>query len=367
MPHIVIDARIINSSTGTYVERLLHYLEEIDKKNKYTVIVPSKDLSYWEPTNSNFSIVAGDFKNYSISEQTSFYKFLKDLSPDLVHFCMPQQPLLYRGKTVTTFHDLSLLRVYNSDKNWLIYHIKQLIGKFVFRSVAQRSDHIIVPTDFVKEDLVKTFGISEEKITRTYEAADVFVDKVEPYEHPFSRFVLYVGQQSDYKNIRRLGNAHQQLLEKHPDLGLILVGKLNKSALANKKYFEDLGYKNILFTDFIPNSQRDWLYQQSSTYVFPSLMEGFGLPALEAMGYGAPVVSSNATCLPEVYGDAALYFNPLDIDDMVNKIDILLMDESLRKELIEKGKKKVATYSWRRMAEQTLAVYEKTLKNLPEK
>lgn len=361
MSHIVIDARIINSSTGTYVERLLHYLEKIDTQNQYTVIVPSKDISYWKPTNSNFTVVPGDFKNYSFAEQTSFRSFLTDLEPDLVHFCMPQQPLLYKGKTVTTFHDLSLLRVYNSDKNWLLYHTKQLVGKFVFRRVAHKTNQIIVPTDFVKEDLIKTFGIPGNNITRTYEAADVFVDEVEPYKHPFSQFILYVGQQSDYKNIRRLGDAHQELIKKHPDLGLILVGKLNKSAAANKKYFEELEYKNILFTDFIPNSQRDWLYQQTAAYIFPSLTEGFGLPGLEAMGYGAAVVSSNETCLPEVYGNAALYFNPLDIYDMAEKINTVLTDEKLKKDLIEKGKEQITRYSWERMAKQTFEVYKKAL------
>ena len=106
MAHIAIDARIINSSTGTYVERLLHYLKQIDTTNTYTVLIPSKDLSFWQPTKSNFTVKAADFKNYSLAEQTGFAKLLSSIHADLVHFCMPQQPLLYRGKTVTTFHDL---------------------------------------------------------------------------------------------------------------------------------------------------------------------------------------------------------------------------------------------------------------------
>jgi hypothetical protein len=152
MSHIAIDARIINSSTGTYIERLLHYLEQVDTVNSYTVIVPSKDLNFWQPKNPNFSVVAGDFPNYSFAEQTKFKKFLDELAPDLVHFCMPQQPIRYKGKTVTTFHDLSLLRVYNSDKNWLVYHAKQLVGRYVFKRVAKQTNRIITPTDFVKQD-----------------------------------------------------------------------------------------------------------------------------------------------------------------------------------------------------------------------
>lgn len=361
MKHIVIDARIINSSTGRYVERLLHYLQEVDTQNLYTVLVPTKDINFWTPTASNFTVYATDFANYSLGEQIGFKKLLDHIKPDLVHFCMPQQPVMYTGAKVTTFHDLTLLNTYNSDKNWLIFHAKQLVGRFVFKRVASTSQQIITPSEFTKNELVAFAGISPDKVTVTYESADVSIDSVEPYKHPFKHFLLYVGQQSDYKNIRRLGDAHQRLIKKYPNLGLILVGKKNASALQTEAYFTERQYKNILFTDFIPDSQRDWLYTNASAYVFPSLMEGFGLPGLEAMGYGAPVVSSNATCLPEVYGHAAHYFNPNDTTDMARAIDEVLDNDMLRSEMIKEGYAQLKKYSWRRMAEQTQAVYTKAL------
>jgi glycosyltransferase involved in cell wall biosynthesis len=355
--HIVIDARIINTSTGRYVERLLTYLDTIDQTNNYTVLVPSKDINFWKPTHDNFVVKIADFDNYSLGEQLGFKKLLDSLHADLVHFCMPQQPIFYRGAHVTTFHDLTLLKTYNSDKNWLVFHIKQLIGWGVFHIVARTSRQIIAPTEYTKQDIVKTLGIKPNRITVTYEAADMAVDTLEPYHHPFKEFILYVGQQADYKNIRRLAEAHQKLLETHPDLGLILVGKKREAHLSNEQYFIEKGYRNILFTDFIEDSQRDWLYTQAAAYIFPSLMEGFGLPGLEAMGYGAPVVSSNATCLPEVYGDAVHYFNPLNTNDIAKAIDEVISDPALRQDLIEKGYKQIGKYSWQRMAEQTHAVY----------
>lgn len=357
MSHIAIDARIINSSTGTYVERLLTYLQQIDTANQYSVIVPTRDKDYWKPTANNFKVITADFANYSLSEQIGFKIFLDKLSPDLVHFCMPQQPILYRGAHVTTFHDLTLLRTYNSDKNWLIFHIKQTIGKFVFKSVAKSSKHIITPTEFTKNELVKFAHIQPDKITVTYEAADTFVDQSAAYKSPFKQYLLYVGQQSDYKNIRRLGDAHQQLLNKYPDLGLVLVGKINKSASANKKYFEDKKYKNIHFAGFIPNNQLSSIYSKAAAYVFPSLMEGFGLPGLEAMAYKTPVISSNATCLPEVYGQAAVYFNPNNTGDIAKSIDRVLSDKGLQKYLIEKGTLQLRKYSWKKMARETYNVY----------
>jgi len=355
--HIVIDARIINTSTGTYVVNLLKYLQKIDGKNKYTILVPTKDLQFFTPTNKNFSVMAADFKNYSFAEQTAFKTFLDKLGADLVHFCMPQQPIFYKGKHVTTVHDLILLTTYNSDKNWLIFHAKQLVGRFVFKRIAKTSSHIIVPTNYVKEDYMKFSGIPGAKITVTYESADVHTDKLKAYDHPFKNYLLYVGSQSDYKNIRRLGDAHQKLLKSHPDLGLILVGKKSASHKMNEKYFNDKNYKNILYTDFIPDEQRDWLFSEAAAYVFPSLMEGFGLPALEAMGYGAPVASSNATCLPEVYGDAAHYFDPTDTEDITRAINDILTDKHLRNSLIKKGYEQLQKYSWERMARQTHRVY----------
>lgn len=360
--HIVIDARIINTSTGTYVRQLLNYLQDIDNENRYSVLVPTKDIEFWKPHNPNFTVRSADFKNYSLDEQIGFKKYLNSLGADLVHFIMPQQPVLYKGKHVTTFHDLILLNTYNSDKNWFIFHAKQLVGTFVFKNVAHKSNHIITPTQYTKDQLVAFSHIPASKITVTYESADVSIDKLQPYDHPFEKFILYVGSQSDYKNIKRLGDAHQKLLLTHPDLGLILVGRKNDAAKITEAYFESKKYKNIVFTDFIPDEQRDWLFTQASAYVFPSLMEGFGLPGLEAMGYGAPVVSSNATCLPEVYGQAAHYFNPKDTDDMARAISEVISDEDLRQELIKKGYEQLKKYSWERMARETLEVYERVLR-----
>lgn len=359
--HIAIDARIINSSTGTYVERLLYYLQQIDQTNTYSVLVRARDKDFWQPMSPNFSVRVAEFDNYSWSEQTGFKKFLDNLAPDLVHFCMPQQPLLYLGKSVTTVHDLTLLKTYNSDKNWLAYHFKQLVGRFVFFMIARTNTHIITPTEFTKNEYIQFARIPAERVSVTYESADISPTTTEPYAHPFGDYLLYVGQQSDYKNIKRLAEAHQLLLQKHPNLGLILVGKKNAAIQKNEAYFARKGYKNIHFTGFIADEQRDWLYQHCAAYVFPSLMEGFGLPGLEAMGYGAPVVSSNATCLPEVYGDAAQYFDPKNVIQMADAIDQVLSDPDLRSSLIANGHKQLTHYSWERMARQTLDVYKNSL------
>lgn len=361
--HIAIDARIINSGTGTYVAKLLEYLQEIDTTNEYSVLVRQKDQNYWQPSAPNFTVRVAEFDNYSFAEQIRFKKFLDELNPDLVHFCMPQQPLLYEGARVTTMHDMTLLNTYNSDKNWLIFHAKQLVGRFVWKRLATLSDHVIAISENTKREYQEFSHIPDDKISVVYEAGEVLKGKLESYPNlPFGRFIMYVGQQPDYKNIRRLMDAHQLLLDSQPDLGLVLVGRMNPDTEANKRYAEAKGYKNIHFTGFIPDPQRDWLFTKALAYTFPSLMEGFGLPPLEAMAYGTPVVSSNTSCMPEILGDAAEYFDPYNIQSMANAIERVIRDETLRSDMIERGYKQTAKYSWRRMAEETHAIYMDVLK-----
>lgn len=362
---IAIDARIINSSTGRYVQGLVKYLEKIDQTNDYLILVPTKDLHFYRSHNPRFKVIAADFDNYSLGEQIGFSRFLNKLKPDLVHFCMPQQPILYRGTHVTTVHDLTLLNTYNSDKNWLVFKFKQLVGRFVFYRIGHTSAHILTPSQFTKDAYVEFAKINQDKVTVTYEGCDIANVTPKIYEKLVDKqFLLYVGQQSDYKNIRRLMQAHQRLRHTHPDLLLVLAGKLSgKNGIPlkqNRQWAEAQGFEGILFTDFVPDEQLYWLYKHCATYVFPSLMEGFGLPGLEAMAAGAPVVSSNATALPEVYGNAAHYFDPLDLDDMTAKIGQVLTDENVRKTLVKNGQKQAKKYSWRTMAEQTLAVYRKS-------
>ena len=359
--HIAIDARIINSTTGRYVERLLSHLQNIDHTNVYSVLVQAKDQAYWVPTNPNFTVKVADFDNYSFAEQLDFRQYLKSLKPALVHFCMPQQPIWYKGKKVTTFHDLSLIKTYNSDKNWFVFHAKQLVGKFAFKKVARDNDHLISISQYTKKELLQFTPIPEEKITVIYESSDVADGPTKAYGLPYKNYLLYVGQQSDYKNVQRLGDAHQKLLETYPELGLVLVGRKNASAMTNEAYFQKKDYRNIVFTDFVEDTQLNWLYAHAIAYVFPSLMEGFGLPGLEAMGHGTPVVSSNATCLPEIYGKAAHYFNPTSTNDMVRAITEVLGNEKLRMKLSKDGYEQIKKYSWKRMAEQTHQVYSDVL------
>lgn len=363
MKHIVIDARELRTSTGRYIERLLAYLQDVDAKHHYTVLLKPKDMDSWEPTNSNFTKLACRAKEFTFAEQWLMAWQLYRLKPDLVHFTMIQQPVLYLGKAVTTMHDLTTVRFTNPSKNKFVFAFKQWVYVRVIKWATYKSKRIITPTEFVKEDVAKFTHTNSRKIVVTYEAGDQVDAASEPHKQlEDKQFIMYVGRPTPHKNLPRLIEAFTLLKETHPELLLVLAGKKDANYRRIARDVQRNGVEGVVFTDFIPDGQLRWLYENCAAYVFPSLSEGFGLPGLEAMATGAPVVSSNATCLPEVYENAAHYFDPESVEDMAEKINDVLVDSTLRDKLVAAGKKQAAKYSWKRMAEQTLEVYKQLLR-----
>ncbi len=362
MAKIVIDGRELSTSTGRYVERLLYHLQQIDSKHDYVVLLKPADLTSWRPVNPRFQAVVCPYKEFSFGEQLGMLRQLHGLQPDLVHFPMAQQPVLYRGRVVTTMNDLTTARFSNPSKNPVVFWVKQRIYRWLNRRVARKSAAIITYSDFVRRDIMDFTGAPASKFTVTPLAADPVEGEPQAVAGlEGARFLLYVGRPAPHKNLGRLIEAFAQLQAADTELQLVLAGRKDANYELHEKDVIAKGVQNVVFTDFIEDSQLRWLYENCTAYVFPSLSEGFGLPGLEAMRCGAPVVSSSATCLPEVYGDAAHYFDPLSIDDMVRAIREVITDDGLRSELIHRGKAQVEKYSWQRTAERTLEVYERVL------
>jgi glycosyltransferase involved in cell wall biosynthesis len=358
---IVIDARMSGTSSGRYVDKLIENLMLIDSTSEYVLLLRSNRLGAHSSIQSNFSIVECNTANFSFAEQIRLAVLLYRLKPDLVHFPFVQQPILYTGKVVTSMLDLTALRFRNPATNVIVSRVQQLAYWVVNMVAVRKSIHIIPSTEYVKDDIMKTLHYNHPgKFTVTLESADELPtpgEKVDELAH--KKFIMYVGRHLPHKNLERLTVAHQALLASHPDLILAIVGK--KDALTERMMAKYKDSKNIIFTGFVTDNQLRWLYEHTACYVFPSLSEGFGLPGLEAMKHGAPVASSNATCLPEVYGGACLYFDPYDVEYMAAKIDNVLSNPKVGDDLRAKGYKQAAKYSWKRMAEQTLAVYTAAL------
>ncbi len=358
---IVICCREWGASTGRYARSLVKHLQSIDNVNEYIILLLKKDYDQWIPESPNFTKMLCPYEDYTVGEQVGLKKMIDDLKPDLVHFTMTQQPIFYRGKVVTTMHDLTLLRFNNPSKNMFIYQVQKIIYGMVCRIVAKKSVKIITPTSYVKTDVAAYTKVESAKINTIYEGSSFINDRPKKVgDLSGKKFIMYVGRPNPHKNLERLIEAFKIVRESHPDLHLVLAGA--KDSLYERIHARYSGTTpNLYFTDYVSDGELRWLYENCMAYIFPSLSEGFGLPGLEAMSHGAPVVSSNATCLPEVYGDAALYFDPYDIDDMADKIERVVTSLSDRNTLIKRGKKQSELYSWKKMAIETLAIYKSIL------
>lgn len=363
--HIVIDARIRRASTGRPVDNLLTYLQTEDKKNRYTILLEQDDD--WKPKSARFKPVPCRFKQFSLNplQQILYAWQLHRLKPDLVHFTLTgQQPIFYFGKQITFTHDLTMLKYARRGRLPRWVHWLRMRGyRFLLWQAHRKAIKIQVPTEYVRDAVAKYHLFTSRKIVITPESGEPPIDKPaqKPVETP-DQFILYVGTSFLHKNLKRLVKSYELLKTDFPDLKLVLVGKREYYAKRLRRWTKSLPfYKDIVFAGFVPDTELKWYYAHAEAYVFPSLSEGFGLPGLEAMAHGCPVVSSNATCLPEVYGDAAHYFDPENIEDMAIKVSEVLSRPALRKQLIDKGYKQVRKYSWQRMAEQTVEIYNSVL------
>lgn len=366
MKHVVIDSRHLGSSTGVYMQNLLKHLNTLPHENlRFSALVPRAEVSHWQKQLPNITIVSADHKWYSTSEQLLLPWKLYSLRPNLVHFCMPQQPLLYIGKRVTTIHDLTLVRYENVDMNPAIYRMRKGVFVALLRNVIARSKAIITGTQFVRDDIVAwTKEKYRDKMTVTLEAGDPLASEAETVENlADKKFLFFVGNAFPYKNLDRIVDAYRLVKASHPDLQLVFAGKKDYFYEQIERRVSQEGIADVHILGFVSEGEKRWLFQNAVAYIVASLSEGFHIPGLEAMYEGCPVISSSATCLPEVYEDAALYFNPHDTEELAAQIETVITNTNVRKRLKNKGYKQVKKYSWRRMAEQTLEVYEKVLGN----
>src|SRR3989344_5586474 len=359
---IVIDARESGTSTGRYIDKLIEYLHKIEPKYEIIVLTKTPRIEFIKTIAPGFEAIESNYKEFTFAEQVGFLRQLNKLEPDLVHFSVTQQPVLYKGKVVPTIHDLSTARFNNPAKNWLMFKFKQQVYKWVIKRVANKSEALITPSDWVKYDVAQFTRVPPEKINVTHEAADTIHDDQQPVaDLEKQKFIMYVGRPQPHKNLKRLVQAFSEVQLTHPKLKLALVGKTDSNYLLLKKYVHQQGISGIVFTDFVTEGQLRWLYENAQAYVFPSLSEGFGLPGLEALAHGLPLVSSRATCLPEIYKDGAIYFDPKSTSDMAEKIKMVLEDKELASKLRQRGPKVANQYSWERMAEQTLKIYKQII------
>lgn len=365
--HIIIDARNRRSSTGRYTDRLVTHLQEIDRENRYTILVEADDI--WKMQNPNFVTAPAPYAQFSFNplQQLRFAWQLYRLRPDLVHFTMTQQPFFYFGKIVTTTHDLTMFRHTRPSRfNSIMHRVGVVLLRFMYWQSHRKSKAIIVPTNFVAEDIANQHPFTKNKLVVTYESSEPPVaEQSKPLAGVKKPYIMHVGAPFPHKNIDRLLQAFELLKKDHPDLQLVLPGKMKDQFKADfETWLKANKYKkDVVAPGFVDDRELKWLYQNTSCYVLPSLSEGFGLPGLEAMAHNAPVAAADNTCMPEVYGEAAAYFSPFDIHNIAVVVDKILIDSSYANKLRTLGKQRLSLYSWKKMAKQTFSVYKSVLDN----
>lgn len=257
---------------------------------------------------------------------------------DIFHATTGFCPRFRSTKTIATIYDLA----FKVNPEWFSADLDQKTRKLL-----DRSDHIITISENTRRDLIRFYGYPAERVTSVLLGAPPISDRARGSKH-----LLYVGTIEPRKNIVRLIRAYRSLGTHTP---LVLVGA--RGWKCEEVFREIEAAPNVIWRDYVSDAELGELYRDAIVFLYPSLYEGFGLPVLEAMAHGCPVITSTVSSLPEVGGDAAVYVDPESVDDIAAKMDRLLGDEGLRDQLSAAGRKRAAEFTWERTAAETVNVY----------
>jgi glycosyltransferase involved in cell wall biosynthesis len=359
MKTICVDCRMLRSSgIGTYLRSVLGRLIAAKEYN-FCLIGNKEDIIEWLSGDVKYvSIVSCDAPIYGIREQLQVWRSIPRDS-DLYWTPHYVTPLLYTGKCIVTVHDVAHIAMSNN-----LDMIQRAYARFMFYMLANKSPQIIAVSQFTKSELMKYTKIKASNIQVIYNGHPEIANKRDR-KGDKGNFILYVGNVKPHKNLRRVIEAHQKIypLIRKP---LIIVGK--KSGFitgdpAVADLVKSIPGEQVSFTGLVSDQELAGYYRGAAMLVFASLYEGFGLPPLEAMSYGTPVLASKVASIPEVCGDAALYCDPYSVDDIAAKMLLLIRDRGLRQACNKKGRERIRLFSWENCASQHLSIIRKMIEN----
>lgn len=354
---IAIDARMIQmSGIGTYIKALMgHGIYDI-------ALGDGNDILKYD---ANVKVINYSDKIYGAGEQMHFpSRELRKSGADLLHVPHYNVPVFYRGKLAVTVHDLTHLVLPQFLPNKAAY----LYAKFLIGYAVRKAEVVFTVSENSKRDILRFYNIPEDKIAVVYNAVDsrfVHRDR-EDVSYLFDKYhiprdkkvIMYVGNLKPHKNLPRLLEAYSKMNGRE-DTCLVLVGKAFDSEDLTPQ-IKALGIEDsVIKTGIIVDNELVDFYNLADLFVFPSLYEGFGIPPLEAMACGTPVVCSNNSSLPEIVGDAAYMFDPYDEKQIRDAMEKVLSDDSLAQSLVERGYKRVELFTPERIVNTTKAVFDK--------
>jgi glycosyltransferase involved in cell wall biosynthesis len=377
---IAIDVRRIRDfGVGTYIRNLLQALAAADTEHSYKLICPPEDRPFFADLPPAFETVAYERRDSSRMDHFDLPRLIKDLRADVTHIPFHRVPLLLAKPYAVTIHDLS--SIYYDDASGLLHAARA----FRFRRGLERADGIIAVSGATRRDVMNLVPGASSRIRLIYSAPDPSFHRCRlPLEGPGTPdsalrerqrileryqirypFLLYAGSIRPQKNIPRLIEAFAVVrtgIENHPryrDLRLIIIGdEISRHPDVRRAVMHSRVEHYVRFLGFLPLDTLRMFHELAVAFVFPSLYEGFGLPPLEAMASGTPVIASSVSSLPEVVGGAAMLVSPDNVFDIARGISEVLLDDDLRADLIVKGRKQAASFNWARTAQEVLRLYE---------
>ncbi len=347
-----------NVGIGRYTYHLIENLGQVDRTNQYEILIPDTISDFQSWPNVRFRCVRVPFFKRRMWEQ---YAPMVVGKYDLLHFPYDSCISLKRGKFVVTLHDAKpyLFSQLSDRDGW-----KQLLKKIIMPHPLEKIDHVITVSECSRRDLIEHMGISEDNISVIPQGVDLKIfspstNSTIP-EFNFVPYVLSVAGTDPTKNIKGLISAFSKLPQDIRDqYHLVLVGDVRQNyELQQFVQEQGIGLQTI-FTGIISDSELVGLYRHASVLVFPSLYEGFGLPVLEAMACGCPVITSNRSSLPEVVEEAGLLVDPVNEEEIIEAMVHVLMDRDVARAMSTKGSIQAQKFSWEKTAKATLSLYEK--------
>jgi glycosyltransferase involved in cell wall biosynthesis len=358
---IAIDARKWRDyGIGAYVRNLVRQLARLDRETTYVVFCRSADQPTLRDLGENFLPVVDESPGYSLREHWSIPRQLRRLGVDLYHSPHYVLPWLWDGPSAVTVHDCIhlLFPEYLPPRPFALQYARAMMGRAVERSAcvftdseASRADILRLFPDADPERLSVVTGAIDPALLE--DPGEAERERVRERYQIQGRYVFYAGNIKPHKNLERLIGAFGLLRERSglEDVKLIIVGDEIHKHGALRRRVDAAGVRNdVRFFGFVPERTLVSLYRMASVFAFPSLYEGFGLPPLEAMALGVPVVTSQISSLPEVVGDAALLVDPYSEEAIADAIGRVLEDGALRADLVERGRARARLFSWERSA-----------------
>jgi glycosyltransferase involved in cell wall biosynthesis len=368
---IGIDCRLWKQTgVGRYTKNIVLNLQKIDERNKYFLFVRTEDHESIRKriTNPNWRLIQNDIKWHSFSEQLKFPRLIRRERLDLMHFPYFSVPIFYKRPYVVTIHDLIINHFSTGKASTLLYPlylVKREAYGFVIEQAARKAKKIIAPSNATKQEIMEHFKIAENKINIVCEASNFKPQALnsEPQDTKYqilnTKYFLYVGNAYPHKNLEALIEAFKRISAEHEDLKLILVGERD---YFYKRLEKENTLDKIIFYGKATDKELANLYTNAIALVAPSLMEGFGLPVLEAMSLSCLVLASDIPAFREIAGDSAIYFNLEDKNDLYSKLKDIAENMEVHKEAkLEIALKRSQQFSWEKAAEQTLNIYESSL------